>query len=592
MSRYDKMDKAELIAALLSLKEKEQTNPSKDPAHAPHETKEDEWKRLVHELQVHQVELEMQNRELQEAQQALEVSRNRFVDLYDFAPVGYLTLDEKGCILEINLSGSAMLGEKRSRLIGEPFVPYVNQGDIPHFFSHLKKCRCTDIKVSTDLALSPKGGESLSVHLASVAVRDEKQQTVVYRTTITDITERKHAEVALQKMHDTLEIRVAQRTEALDQANAALLIENQVRREAEGKLRSVLEAAPDAILMTDQNGRILYANKQADRMFVCVRGALIGQPIGALLPERFRSAHVGHYQGYIKAPKTRPMGEGLNLFALRKDGSEFPVEISLSPLKTEQGLLVTSIIRDVTQRRQTEEILRSQACTLEEKVRELDDFTHMVSHGLKEPLRGISAFSSILLEDYGTRLDAKAQEHLHFLKECADRMEDLIEALLTLAGISRKDHTFTEVDLNPLLTDLQEELAFSINEKRVEIRCASPLPSLRCDPIQITEVFKNLLSNAIKFNTATPPIIEIAAKDAGPFYLFSVKDNGIGIDPRYAERIFRLFERLHPQEKFAGTGAGLAICKKVIDQHGGKIWLESQPGEGACFFFTLPKNVK
>ncbi len=591
MNRYNKMSKTELIAALLALNEQKASNRSKDPTLDPTDVDKDELQRVLHELQVHQVELEMQNRELRENQQALEVSRNHYVELYDFAPFGYLTLDHSGCLLNINLTGAAMFGEERARLIGTPLIAYITKEDAPLFLKHLKKCWEGGIKISTDLSLVPKRNRSVSVHMSSIVVQDESDQAIVYRTTITDITERKQAGEALQKMHDTLEIQVAERTEALNQANGALLKENEIRREAEERLRSLLEAAPDAILTTDRYGQIRYANEQADIMFAYEKGALIGQSIKTLLPERFRTAHASHHQSYVEAPETRPMGEGLNLVALRKDGREIPVEISLSPLKTGQGLVVTCIIRDVSYRRRIEESLRTQALQLEEKILELEDFAHVVSHDLKEPLRGISAFSNLLKKEYGSKLDEEGLEYTQLINASAERMDSLIEALLTLASISRKEHTLIRVDLNQVLTDVQEALSFSIHEKQAEIRCPSPLPTLRCDPTQIAMVFKDLLSNAIKFNTATPPKIEISVKEEDHAYLFSVKDNGIGIDPRYAERIFRLFERLHPDEKFKGTGAGLAICKKVINQYGGKIWLESQPGEGACFCFTLPKNA-
>jgi len=326
-------------------------------------------------------------------------------------------------------------------------------------------------------------------------------------------------------------------------------------------------------------------------MFGYERSDIIRQNIEMLMPERFRSRHKTHRQKYIRDAETRFMGEGLPLFAQRKDGSAFPVEISLSPLRQGDEILVTCIVRDITQRKKNEAMLRTQARELEEKVREMDDFTHVVSHDLKEPLRGISAFSSILLEDYGARLDAEGLEHLQFLKISADRMQALIEDLLILSSIGRKDRHLLDTDLNKILSIVLEALAFSIEERHAEIVCTSALPVVCCDPTHIAEVFKNLLSNALKFNTKLRPKVEISAKDAGKFTLVSVKDNGIGIDARYVEKIFGLFERLHPQETFEGTGAGLAICKKAIEGYGGKIWLESQLGAGTTFFFTLPHNT-
>jgi light-regulated signal transduction histidine kinase (bacteriophytochrome) len=274
----------------------------------------------------------------------------------------------------------------------------------------------------------------------------------------------------------------------------------------------------------------------------------------------------------------------------RKDGSEFPIEISLSPLKVDEGVLVISIIRDVTERKRAEEELRVQKALLERKMREMDDFLHVVSHDLKEPLRGIEAFSGFLLEDYGTKLDEQGVRYLGFLKQAAVRMKDLIHDLLTLASISKKEPMFQTVELDRVVDRVRQDLEFSIHAKGAEIQVRSPLPTVRCDPTRMGEVFKNLVSNAIKFNRSTPPTIEIAAWEEKDAVVVSVADNGIGIDPRYTARIFDLFERLHPQEEFEGTGAGLAICKAVIEGYGGKIWVESQPGAGSTFFFTIPKQ--
>jgi signal transduction histidine kinase len=226
---------------------------------------------------------------------------------------------------------------------------------------------------------------------------------------------------------------------------------------------------------------------------------------------------------------------------------------------------------------------------LREKMREMDDFVHVVSHDLKEPLRGIEAFAGFLMEDYGSKLDEEGKRYLQFLKTSAVRMHDLIRDLLALASLSRKEASLQRVDLNGVLAQIRRDLDYAIQQKGAEIEVRSPLPTVFVDPTQIGEVFKNLLSNSIKFSRLRPRI-EILALEEDRSHRISVKDNGIGIEPEYHQQIFGLFERLHPQEQFEGTGAGLAICKKVIEGYGGRIWVESRPGEGSTFYFTLPKE--
>lgn len=354
-------------------------------------------------------------------------------------------------------------------------------------------------------------------------------------------------------------------------------------RKAGLKFQGLLEVAPDGIIIVDRGGLITLVNAQAEKLFGYLREELLGQPIEILVPERFRGGHVGHRENYHTQPRTRPMGAGLDLAGRRKDGSEFPVEISLSPIETEEGARVISIVRDITDKKGVEQRLR-------EKIREMDDFVHVVSHDLKEPLRGIEAFAGFLAEDYAHLLDDEGRRYVQFLKSSAVRMKDLIHDLLTLASISRKAPALQKIDLNRILGNVEQDLSYTIEQRKVRISLKHPLPTVVCDPTRMGELFKNLLSNAIKFNMSSVPEIEIDLKEEKGFYLFSVKDNGIGIDPRYQDQIFGLFERLHPQEEFEGTGAGLAICKKIVEDWGGKIWVESAPGKGSTFFFTLPQK--
>jgi PAS domain S-box-containing protein len=352
----------------------------------------------------------------------------------------------------------------------------------------------------------------------------------------------------------------------------------------------LLEAAPDAILLVDGTGRIALVNAQTEALFGYRRDELVGQPVERLIPDGARERHAAHRGRYQSDPQTRPMGASFDLAGRRKDGTTFPVEISLSPMPTPDGMLVISIVRDVTEQRRVAEDLRFQRRRLEEKVREMDDFTHVVSHDLKEPLRGIEAFAGFLLEDYGDRLDEQGKRYLGFLKQSAVRMKDLIHDLLTLTLLSRKAPALQPVDLNVVVSRVERDLEYSIRSKHAEVRTVGSLPTVTGDPTQLGELFRNLVSNAIKFSVSERPVVTISASDDDGVVRIAVADNGIGIDPRYQDRIFDLFERLHPQEEFEGTGAGLAICKKIVEGYGGKIWVESELGKGSTFVLTIPNT--
>ena len=227
---------------------------------------------------------------------------------------------------------------------------------------------------------------------------------------------------------------------------------------------------------------------------------------------------------------------------------------------------------------------------IDENSREMDDFTRMASHDLKEPLRSIVAFSTFLLEDYSEVLDVQGKKYLQCVKESALRMKTLIQDLLTLVSISKKGHQVKRVDLGVLVKQVEEDLKFSIEQKNAEITRPSDLPKIYCDPFQLAEVLKNLISNAIKFNTSATPQVTLSIAEKKGYTLFSVKDNGIGIETRYQEQILRPFERLHPKDVYEGSGMGLAICRKIVEGLGGKIRLESEPGNGSTFYFTLPRK--
>lgn len=493
-------------------------------------------------------------------------------------------------------------------------------------------------------------------------------------------------------------------------------------KQEEQKFRNLLESAPDAIVIVDQKGLIQLINAQTEKLFGYTRAELIGAPVETLVPQCFRGRHWSHREGYAQSPQPRSMGAGLELYGRRKDGTEFPIEISLSPLETAEGTLVCSAIRDVTQRKQLAERhrenelrfrllidavkdyaiisldadglvttwntgaerlkgyssgeiigqhmsrfypqadiarrkpdqeLQQAASTghmedqgwrvrkdgshfwaevaitavhdsagkligflkiakditakrdaedqiqklnseLTQRVeelgtvnRELESFSYSVSHDLRAPLRHVDGFARILKEEYSPTLPEDAIRYLDRILEAATHMGQLIDDLLNLARIGRREMKREGVRIANVVKQAIAELPSEAQERHIEWRI-EPLPEMNCDAGLLKLVFTNLLSNAVKFTRKQPiAVIEIGARMTGGVATIFVRDNGVGFDPRYADKLFGVFQRLHRHEDFEGTGVGLATVQRIIRRHGGEIWAESQVNSGTTFSFTL-----
>jgi len=238
--------------------------------------------------------------------------------------------------------------------------------------------------------------------------------------------------------------------------------------------------------------------------------------------------------------------------------------------------------------------LEEQHKLLEEANRELDAFTHTVSHDLQAPLRGVASFATFLEEGYKDKIDDEGKGYLKEIREGTTRMSRLISDLLTLSRITRIKNPFEEVDINTMVTEVCKRIEFDIKKHQVTLNIDKMMPTIVCDRIKLTEVFLNLINNAIKFSSKqeAKPVVDVKYEDSGDLHQFSVKDNGIGIDPKYHDKVFGIFKRLHSQDEYEGSGAGLGIVKKVIEDHKGKVWIESEAGKGTKFLFTIPKNLK
>jgi len=359
-------------------------------------------------------------------------------------------------------------------------------------------------------------------------------------------------------------------------------------KESGAKYRGLLEAAPDAMVVVNQNGEIVLLNVQAEKQFGYRRDELVGQKVKNIIPEGFAERLIADGTRSAAEALAQQIGAGIELYGRRKDGSEFPIEIMLSPLESAEGILVTAAIRNISVRKNAEKHLVKTVGELKRSNDELQQFAYVASHDLQEPLRMVASYTQLLAKRYQGRLDSDADEFIAYAVDGCNRMQGLIQDLLAYsrAGTGTKAHRAISSDkaLKEALTNLRTTI-----EESGAIVTHDFLPDIATDDTQLAQVFQNLVGNAIKYRSAEIPHVHVsAAKNGGNEWIFSVRDNGLGIDPQYFERIFVLFQRLHGQKEFKGTGIGLTICKKILERLGGSIWVESQPEKGSTFYFALP----
>jgi PAS domain S-box-containing protein len=386
----------------------------------------------------------------------------------------------------------------------------------------------------------------------------------------------------------------------LSRTNAKLKEQARVLQKAEQRFRSLLEAAPDAMVMCRVDGEVIMVNSRTEILFNCGRDKLMSKNFRTLVPGwGFRLPEAWDDDSGTAA--VEPVQQRVELHAFPEGRSPFPVEITFSPLQTEEGVVVTSAIRDISERKRTEEQIRQLNMSLEERVlertealmrsnEELQQFAYIASHDLQEPLRTVSVYAQLLAARYKGQLQGDADQFISFIVESAERMQRLIHDLLDFSRVeARGADFFTEIDCATVLDDAIRNLKSSIDESGAMIT-REPLPVVTGDAIQLTRLFQNLLANSIKYRSKEPPRIHVAVDGGSGAWRFSVRDNGIGIEPQYAEKVFGIFKYLQPRDRSSGSGMGLAICRKIVSRHEGRIWVESELGKGATFYFTLPKN--
>jgi PAS domain S-box-containing protein len=337
---------------------------------------------------------------------------------------------------------------------------------------------------------------------------------------------------------------------------------------------TLFNAAPDGLVVIEQNSTIVAVNDKLETLFGYTRAELLGTQVERLLPEGLREPHVRH------------------LYGVRKDGSTFPVDINLSSVGSGGQALVIAAVRDVTGRKRAELLLEANRLELERSNLDLASFAYVASHDLQEPLRMVSSYVQLLAERYRGSLDADADDFIHFAVDGVQRMQTLIQNLLEYSQVGTAELALVSVDTVELIHAILASFAPTIDDAHADIAFGD-LPTVTADPSQLGQVFQNLISNALKFMTPDEvPRIDISAARWSDSWRFSVRDNGIGIDPVYAERIFAPFKRLHGIGDYPGTGLGLSVCKRAVERRGGRIWVEAAPDRGTIFHFTIPDDTE
>ncbi|MCB1531254.1 MAG: PAS domain S-box protein [Alphaproteobacteria bacterium] len=369
-----------------------------------------------------------------------------------------------------------------------------------------------------------------------------------------------------------------------EKLSAVLFRPDHYHEEIAEKLKAVLNNTVDGIITINDRGKIETYNKACCTIFGYEPSEVVGQNVKMLMPEPYQSEHDGYLKNYNKTGRKQIIGVGREVQGRRKDGTVFPLDLSVSEVNVDGRKIYSGIVRDITLRKQAEdEIMRSNA--------ELERFAYIASHDLQEPLRMVANFTGLLEEEYKDEMDEQALQYMNFIIDATERMQELVNDILEYSRVGNKEGGSVEVNCIEHAQLVISHLHNVIEETRANITIDN-LPTIYANPVRFTQLLQNLIGNAIKYRKKdVAPIICVKAEDHGDEWLFSVTDNGIGMKEEYLEQIFVLFKRLHGKSEYKGTGIGLAICRRIVESLDGQIWAESKLGEGSTFYFTVPKSI-
>ncbi|MTI89333.1 MAG: PAS domain S-box protein [Balneolaceae bacterium] len=495
-------------------------------------------------------------------------AEGRFRDLMESAPDAMIIINESDTIELVNKQTEVLFGYRREELIGtrveklipDPFMHSYQE----HPTHNTKNSNARGMGIGMELNGKKKNGKEFPVEISLSPLETDKG--VLISAAIRDVTERK---------------------------------------KAEERFRNLMESAPDAMVIINESGTIELVNKQTEALFEYQREELIGTQVEELIPDSFMHSYQEHRTHYTKNPNVRGMGIGMELNGKKKNGKEFPVEISLSPLETDKGVLVSVAIRDVTKRKEDEnlikeynqklksknETLKDQKVKLEKANEDLEAFSYSVAHDLRAPLRAISGYCNLLGEEYSETLDKEGKKMFDRVIKNTTKMGTLIDDILIYSRIKRQSFTLTTLNMKKIFSDVFDELLHSEHpdeDRKITFKVDKTLEMVRGDRTLIVQAVTNILGNALKYTSNEEhAIIGVSGILTEHGYTYRIKDNGVGFDARFKDKVFEVFQRLHKESEFEGTGIGLAIVKDIINRHNGKIWVESELGEGSTVYFTI-----
>jgi PAS domain S-box-containing protein len=483
-------------------------------------------------------------------------SEKKYSGLLEAAPDAMVVVNQTGDIILLNLRAEKQFGYHRDELLGQSVKNIIPEGFAERLIADdlrsAEDALAQQIGTGIELVARRKDGSEFPIELMLSPLGSP--EGILVTAAIRDISVRKAAETHLAQM--------------------------------EGRYRGLLEAAPDAMVVVNQSGTIVLLNLRAEKQFGYHRDELLGQSVKNIIPEGFAERLIADDLRSAEDALAQQIGTGIELVARRKDRSEFPIELMLSPLGSPEGILVTAAIRDISLRKAAE----AELLELSRSNDDLAQFAYIASHDLQEPLRMVASYTQLLAKRYKGKLDADADEFIAYAVDGATRMQRLIQDLLAYSRVGKRTNDLLKTSSEDALRQALANLHGAIEDSGAQIT-QGMLPWVLADEMQLVQLFQNLIGNAIKYQRPGVPRIHVSAANNGEKKsIFSVEDNGLGIEARYFERIFGVFQRLHKREEFAGTGIGLAICKKIVERHGGRIWVDSHPWKGSTFHFELAES--